>query len=276
IAFFKQQTRIDDDNELKAHLLSIQAEAYKVHPYTCIRLFSWTRLKISRIFPYQDLLKLGREREGAIFLDIGCCFGNDVRKAILDGFPLRNVVTSDLHQKFWDLGHKLFKSTPHTFPVAFVPGDVFDPEHLEIVPPYSADSPPVGGAPDLRTLGSLNPLHGHVTAIHASAFFHLFSKEAQLRLARGLAGLLSPEPGSMIFGQQFGLPESGLWEEPSSGHSLFCHSAQSWSELWDGEVFPRNTVKVLAYVMEIPRDKATRTYPEAQTFHLLTWSVIRL
>ncbi|KAI0275325.1 hypothetical protein BC834DRAFT_43972 [Gloeopeniophorella convolvens] len=83
--FFKQQTGIQDDGALKAHLLSIQAEAYKVHPYPCIRRFSWAKLKISRLFPYQDLLKLGREREGAIFLDIGCCFGNDVGRLSLTG-----------------------------------------------------------------------------------------------------------------------------------------------------------------------------------------------
>jgi len=31
--FFKQQTGIEDDNELKAHILRVQAEAYEV----CIR-----------------------------------------------------------------------------------------------------------------------------------------------------------------------------------------------------------------------------------------------
>ena len=36
-AFFKQQTGIDDDDELKAHLLSIQAEAYQVTHF----LFTW-------------------------------------------------------------------------------------------------------------------------------------------------------------------------------------------------------------------------------------------
>ena len=58
--FFKQQTGIDDNDELKTHLLSIQAEAYnvtriffctwplsdptcKVKPYPCIRRFSWAR-----------------------------------------------------------------------------------------------------------------------------------------------------------------------------------------------------------------------------------------
>src|SRR5882762_5836469 len=31
------------------------------------------RLKIARLPAFADFMKLGREREGAIFLDIGCC-----------------------------------------------------------------------------------------------------------------------------------------------------------------------------------------------------------
>ena len=39
ITFFKQQTGIDDSDELKAHLLSIQAEAYEVtHLLVCLAL----------------------------------------------------------------------------------------------------------------------------------------------------------------------------------------------------------------------------------------------
>ena len=32
-SFFKQQTGIQDDDELKAHILQVQAEAYKVCNY---------------------------------------------------------------------------------------------------------------------------------------------------------------------------------------------------------------------------------------------------
>ncbi len=39
ITFFKQQTGIDDDDELKTHLLSIQAEAYEVTLF--LFLFTW-------------------------------------------------------------------------------------------------------------------------------------------------------------------------------------------------------------------------------------------
>lgn len=164
--------------------------------------------------------------------------------------------------------------------MTFVPGNVFDPEHLDLVPLFTADSPPVTTAPDLRTLTSLNPLRGHVSAIYTSSLFHLFSEDAQVRLARALAGLLSPEPGSMIFGKQIGLPESGHaseWEVSSTRRGLFCYTSRSWSELWDGEVFPKGTVKVLAFVTEIPRDEVAKTFPEAKnSVHLLVWSVTRL
>ena len=75
------------------------------------------RLKISRLFAYDVLLELGKKREGAILLDIGCCcefwvpmilnmlitsplmpVGNDVRKAIADGYPVQNVIASDLEK----------------------------------------------------------------------------------------------------------------------------------------------------------------------------------
>ena len=156
--------------------------------------------------------------------------------------------------------------------MTFVSGNVFDPEHLSIVPPFTANSPPAT-VPDLRTLTSLNPLHGHVSAIHASSLFHLFPESAQVRLARALAGLLSPQPGSMIFGKQVGLPESGYLEDPLIRRRLFCHSSRSWSELWDGEVFPKGTVKVLSFMTEFPK---AEIYPEADSLRLLIWSVTRL
>ncbi|KAI0066720.1 hypothetical protein BV25DRAFT_1912758 [Artomyces pyxidatus] len=274
-AFFKAQTGIQDDEELKKHLLQGQAEAYAVFPYPCIRRFAWTKLRISRQPGYPHLLKLGREREGAILLDIGCCFGNDARKAIADGFPIQNVVASDLHQGFWDAGHKVFRTTPETFPVPFIAGDAFDPAHLAIVPPFTA--PPTAPRPDLATLTSLNPLHGYVSAIHATAFFHLFQEEQQLQLARALAGLLSPEPGSIMFGTHAGLPEAGF-RVSSSGIRGFSHSPESWKELWErvfGEVGAR--VDVQARVTK-PTDGRAGTemgFPQHQNWRL-EWVVTRL
>ncbi|THH07312.1 hypothetical protein EW146_g9357 [Bondarzewia mesenterica] len=271
-AFFKGQTGIQDDEELKKHLLAVQAAAYSVHPYPCIRRFVFARLKISRIFAYDALLKLGREREGAIFLDIGCCFGNDVRKAIADGYPSQNAIASDLKEEFWNLGHELFKDTAESFPVHFIPGDAFDSSHLKIVPPFTTISPPKSSVPALSTLTSLNPLLGHVSAIHASAFFHLFQEDGQLHLAKALAGLLSPQPGSMIFGEHGSCPVKGLRNSAVKGYSMFCHSPESWKQLWEEDVFEKGTFKVEAKLREVERPDLARVLPGGanQSFYLMS------
>ncbi|KAH9858783.1 hypothetical protein C2E23DRAFT_717563 [Lenzites betulinus] len=280
LQFMKKQTGIEDDAELKEHILAVTKEAFAVFPFPCIRRYAFIKFKLSRLPGYDRLLKLGREREGAILLDIGCCFGNDVRNAAVDGFPAKQIVASDLYGGYWTLGHKLYRSTEESFPAKFIPGDAFDPAHLAIVPPvYTVGSEP---PPDLSTLTSLNPLHGHVAAIHASSFFHLFNEEKQAQLARAFAGLLSPLPGSMIIGTHSGAPEKGQRTYAvSSGSgiisgggtlSMFCHSPESWAELWDGQIFEKGTIKVEASLVEHPR------MPESpsQQAYFLRWCITRL
>jgi hypothetical protein len=166
------------------------------------------------------------------------------------------------------LGHELFKSSSESFPVLFVAGDVFDPSYLEICPPFL--DPPDTPAPNLPSLASLNPLHGHASAIHASAFFHLFDEDQQLQLAKALAGLLSPSPGSIIFGEHFALAQKGLKDVLGrEGVQIFCHSPESWKELWDGEVFSKGSVEVKAVL---------RVYdsPTGKTVERLIWSISKL
>jgi len=61
-------------------------------------------MKISRFPVYKELLSLAEERPGAMLLDVGTCFGNDARKAAVDGFPASQVIGTDIEQKFWDMG----------------------------------------------------------------------------------------------------------------------------------------------------------------------------
>ncbi|EJF58440.1 hypothetical protein DICSQDRAFT_90649 [Dichomitus squalens LYAD-421 SS1] len=275
LAFMKAQTGIEDEEELKKHILAVQAEAYEVHPYPCIRRFTFLQMKLASLPAYERLLTLGKERKDPILLDIGCCFGNDIRKAIHDGFPREGVIASDLHPEFWDLGHKLFKTTQETFPVPFIAGDAFDPAFLEVTEPFY--SPPSEPRPaNLSSIKSLNPLRGHVSAIHASSFFHLFSEDKQFQLAKSLAGLLSPEPGSMLLGTHGGRPEKGFRTEQlrpnSHGSTMFCHSPESWAELWDGQIFKKGTVKVEARLVE----RGLHNWNPDAKFYFLAWSVTRL
>ncbi|KAF9476809.1 FAD/NAD(P)-binding domain-containing protein [Pholiota conissans] len=204
-AFFKLQTSIESDESLRKHILNIQAEAYKVFPYPCIRRFDYIRLKLSRHPYYPTFLDQGTE--GKVNLNAIASVGNDVRKAISDGYPKESVIATDLRHEFWDLGHKLFKSTRETS-VPFICGDVFSDAILD-----TTDTMTFGPPASLLSVQSLTPLKGHVSAIHAAALFHLFDEQHQELLAHRLASLLSREPGSVIFGSHIGRPIKGIRTE---------------------------------------------------------------
>ncbi|KAH0840326.1 hypothetical protein J3R83DRAFT_1342 [Lanmaoa asiatica] len=267
--FFKAETGIDDDDDLRTHILEVQEGAYKISPYACIRWFTFLQLGIATLPEYGSIIKLGQERPDGILLDIACCFGVDARKAVADGFPLKNTVTTDLKKEFYDMGHALFNTTPETYPLSFVPGDAFDPNILQIVPPF--DEPPSTERPDLSTLTSLNPLAGRCAVIYASNFFHMFSEENQFRLAKALAGLLSCEPGSMICGEHVGNWQKGVFREENTGRvfDMFQHCPESWSAIWDGEIFAKGKVTVHAKVESVERAGGL-------AYNRLQWSVVRL
>jgi len=145
--------------------------------------------------------------------------------------------------------------------------------------------------PPLNTLTSLTPLTHRISAIHASAFFHLFSEARQLELAQRLAALLRPEKGSIIFGQHGSRPEKGLRVEAArvldNGKTvcMFCHSPESWREMWTREVFGKGQevsgkgqevrVEVDAELVEVKRMDliGITTATEENRFWVLNWAV---
>jgi len=282
VVFFKKLTGISDDKELKRHILSVQEEAWKVAHYMCIRTFGFMRLNIGREKKYKELLKIGKENSQAVYLEFACCFGNDARKAISEGFPLQNVVASDIEKPFWELGHKLFKTTPETFPVPFVHGSVFDP--LLIAPHEPFYQPPHTPRPILSTLTSLTPLQGHVSVIHVAAFFHLFDKDEQIAAARALTSLLSPTPGSFIFGGHGTQSQSGAGGFKNfRGKDVHCFSSEDWVALWDGEIFKKGTVEVETQIFSLDDllktqggKKITDQSAVGWSGHYMLWSVKRV
>lgn len=145
----------------------------------------------------------------------------------------------------------------------FVPGDVFNPQFL--APSAIPDVKPTDSPPALNSLTSLTPLVGHLSVIHASAFFHLFTEEKQLEAARLVAPLLSPEPGSFIFGGQIGAAQGGVQAFKNSHDiHMFAHSPESWKELWETKVFKPGQVRVDAFLVPMGVVSA------------LTWSITRL
>ena len=164
------------------------------------------------------------------------------------------------HLAFWDFGHELYRSTPQTFPATFLVGNVRDPAFLP--PGQVSTKAPDTPCPDLCSLTSFCSLRGRVSAIYAARFFHLFSEGGQVEVACKLASLLSPEPGSTVFGIHIG----SLHRPPANSFTAsFCHSRESWRELWEDKVFAGHSVKIDSTLSASGSDE-----------YLLTWSVVRL
>jgi len=280
-AFFKQQTGIHDDELLKQHIIQVQTKAYEIYSYHCIYRFNFIRFKIPTLPGYKQAFSLLNERNRPILIDIGCCLGTDVRKAVFDGWPIQDIIASDIQKGFWEYGHQLFKSTPETFPVAFIPGDVFDPAFISQRGPFLSTADVKGAVmPPLNTLTSLIPLQGKISAIHMSSFFHLFPEDLQLQLAKIVSSLLSPEKGSIIFGQHVGMPVKGFKDEFKAQVKMFCHSPESWTQMWVEDVFGgkdkdgNDRVKVeTELIIAVKTGLVDYSKEDAR---LLNWSVTRL
>ena len=189
--------------------------AWDVWPYPCIGQLRFLDLSIS-LHPLYQLLQQ-RLHSGQTLLDLGCCFGQDIRKLVADGAPGQNLIGCDLHQGFVDLGYDLFHDR-ETLASKFVVGDILASQ-------FDGDQE-----------SPFQELRGKIDIIHASSFFHLFPLSRQILIAQRLLKLLRPTPGSLILGRQTANIKPGVYRHGSRDQTqpgMWRHDVESWSEMWE-------------------------------------------
>jgi SAM-dependent methyltransferase len=260
IAFLRASVS-SDDAEIKRRVVEVAREAYDEYPYPCIRGFHFINLTSTKIPIYQEVLQAGKADSSAIFLDIGCCMGTDLRKIASDGYPANQLIGTDIRGKFWTLGQKLFQDAS-TSQISFVEADIFK---LPSDAKASSETP-------LKDVTNLEDLGGRVTHIYTAMVFHLFDKEAQEALALRVATLLKRASGSVIFGAHQGLSAEGIIED-RLGRPRYGHSPASWETLWlsiftklESEAFTKEKVKITAALVDRPG-------PGGKEWHFLVWSI---
>jgi len=209
-----------DEGVVRQRVFDIQKKAYEEYPYPCIKRFVFVSLRMKKLSVYKEILERGK-RTDAIFLDLGCCMGTDVRNLVYQGYPASQVAGSDLRETYISLGHELFQDKD-TCRIKFLPADVFDlPSTLSTT-----------RVSNLETVSQLDDLAGSATFIHAGSLFHLFDAPKQKALAIRLFRLWTREPNAIIFGRHQGLSPEGSLSKSRPGWEAHGHSPESWEAMW--------------------------------------------
>ncbi|KAF3767036.1 hypothetical protein M406DRAFT_222626, partial [Cryphonectria parasitica EP155] len=196
------------ENEVESHLRVIRDKAFGVHPYGCIGKWNFLDLYMPDVPQYPEVVE--RVKAGEVLLDVGCCFGAVLRQLVADGASDENLRGADLQPSFIDLGYELFKDRDR-FRAKFLTGDMTDP----------ADR-------------SFDNFNGTVDIVHAASFFHLFSREKQIRAGEKIAGFFKPQANALVFGRQRGRRQTMETDEPGErGQLRYFHNEQTWQAMWD-------------------------------------------
>lgn len=167
-----------------------------------------------------------------MLLDLGCCLAQDLRKLVFDGVPSENLYGLDVEKGFIDLGYDLFQDRA-TLKSQFLVEDLLRTDHGG-GSDTDGDHPP-GTASALSTpaLIPLASLYSRVSIIAANSIFHLYNYSDQLRLAKRVVQLLSPEPGSLIVGRQVGSSPPGEYSALNNKGTRYSHDIASFRSFWD-------------------------------------------
>ncbi|KAI1767764.1 hypothetical protein GGR53DRAFT_480559 [Hypoxylon sp. FL1150] len=241
-------SNIPEDKQIE-HVLKLRNEAYTAFPYPCIGMFRFIEFDLSAHFAYQEHvlrpLKQPVVSNGTVeplFLDLGTCFGQDLRKLVYDGAIVDRLWASDIEPRFIELGFKLFNDAQK------LPSDHFlCPGNL------------LSDSPDDK----LRLLDDKVTILHMTAVFHLFSLTDQKIIADRCLRLLRKDTGGqvLLLGSQVGSTAPGPYERQSASQDYthkYRHNEQTWKELWE-EVCERENWKDKVKSVEVKSKLLDRT-----------------
>ncbi|KAJ5112605.1 hypothetical protein N7532_000650 [Penicillium argentinense] len=158
---------------------------------------------------YAEILE--RVKNGYQFLDLGCCFAQEVRLLVSDGAFSQNVFGVDLVEDFINLGYDLFLDK-EKINAKFLVSNLFDTDSIVS-----------------------KELTGKLDIIHASNFFHLWSWTKQIEASKAVVKLLADKPGSLIIGSQVGSKKSRMTTMPGLILTLFTQSVRTF-KLMRGEI----------------------------------------
>ncbi|KAI0377488.1 hypothetical protein F5Y04DRAFT_175393 [Hypomontagnella monticulosa] len=195
-------------SDVVKHVNNIREKGFAANPYPCIGLYRFTNLTLLTHPLYKTIVERLNTSD-ATYLDVGCCFGQDLRQLVYDGVPSGRLIGLDITRALTDLGYEFFLDR-EMLQSRFVVADVFK----------GAKQGPIWV--DLETRG--------VDVMHCSAFLHLFTLEKQISAAINLAKLV--KKGGVIVGRQMGSLKPGDMPAVNDNSFSYRHNVDTFDTMW--------------------------------------------
>ncbi|KAI1120149.1 hypothetical protein F5Y10DRAFT_139700 [Nemania abortiva] len=195
------------ESEVVTHVNKIRAQGFAANPYPCIGLYRFTLLTLLGHPLYGKIVERLKQ-ENATYLDIGCCFGQDLRQLVFDGVPSSRLIGLDIAEPLMEVGYDFFRDRG-AIESEFLVADVFE--------------------------GSAQPQWAKlekrgIDVVHCSAFFHLFPLDQQLAAARQIGKLM--KKGGVIVGRQIGSERPGDVPAIQERSSSYRHDVSTFRDMW--------------------------------------------
>ncbi|KAL0480261.1 methyltransferase [Acrasis kona] len=124
LKFLQAYSKEEDLRVLKKRVIDVRKESIeKNHVYRCIQHIMFLETRFDKHQLYPEMINKLKTDQSSRILELGCCFGTDVRKLLMDGVSSDQIVASDLIPDFWNLGKKLYQDDQIVNQIKTVWGD---------------------------------------------------------------------------------------------------------------------------------------------------------
>ena len=214
------------------HVTQVWREVKKeYHTYRCVQSLSFLVPKVQRFEAYPKLLDLLVTQKKVKVADIGCCFGQDIRRLILDGIPPDMIYAIDVTPGYWQAGLRLYNDKERnnhdiaSVKTLFCDLCAEEEEGGDVLEPASFD------------------------CIILKNVFHVLSFVQATRLIHRMAKML--RPGGFVMGICVGSEIGREWAlTPDGQERRYLHSVESLSKLFTAANFTPASVRPLPIIVQ--------------------------
>ena len=225
LEFITKWTSESNLETLRSHLLKLwQTCKEKYHTYVCIERFMFLKPRLPYHVAYKSLLEKLKSPDSKQIpkkvIDVGCCFGQDIRQLILEGVETKNIYAVDIHDGYWNVGREFYMDNLSHLSTRL---DGITTLFEDFAKPY-----PLPAECTDRVVDSLT---GNFEAVVCQLVFHVLTKEQTENLIKRMCSML--KKGGILIGTCLGSKEDATsWAKTPTGEGVrYLQSLKSLNEL---------------------------------------------